>query len=54
MDILNQIDYTPYIQFDNTKYNRIPLHQTSDYEVILICWKAGQKTPIHDHPEHTC
>lgn len=26
------------------------LFHTSEYEVILICWKAGQQTPIHDHP----
>jgi cysteine dioxygenase len=54
MDILNQIDYTPHIQFDDVKYKRIPIFQTLEYEVILICWKAGQKTAIHDHPEIGC
>lgn len=53
-DILNQIDYEQHIQFDDNHYKRIPLLQTSEYEVILICWKAGQKTPIHDHPEIGC
>lgn len=53
-DILNQIDYEQHIQFDDKHYKRIPLLQTAEYEVILICWKAGQKTPIHDHPEIGC
>jgi cysteine dioxygenase len=53
-DILNQINHTPYIQFDETTYKRTPILQTSEYEVILICWKAGQQTPIHDHPSIGC
>lgn len=53
-EILNQIDYVPHIQFDSQRYNRIPLLLTEDYEVILICWKAGQQTPIHDHPAIGC
>ncbi len=52
--ILDQIDYIPYIQFDETTYKRIPILQTSEYEIILICWKAGQQTPIHDHPPIGC
>ena len=52
--LLNQIDYKPYIQFDSHTYKRIPIHQTETYEIILICWKAGQQTPIHDHPSIGC
>jgi cysteine dioxygenase len=51
---LAQINYAPYCEFDPLTYKRILLERTETYEIILICWKAGQSTPIHDHPARGC
>jgi hypothetical protein len=35
--------------FDTAHYVRHPIHLGADWEVMLIAWESGQKTPIHDH-----
>ncbi len=35
-------------------YQRNVIKKTSNYELALICWKPGQKTPIHDHFGSDC
>lgn len=44
----------PYIQFAEDRYTKHILERTPGHEVVLICWKAGQQTPIHDHPAGGC
>jgi cysteine dioxygenase len=56
-ELLNSLDlqtYLPKARFEDSKYVKILLEQTADYEIFMICWKAGQSTPIHDHPEGGC
>lgn len=36
-------------RFDPSRYVRHPIHLGADWEVMLIAWDSGQKTPIHDH-----
>lgn len=36
-------------RFDPSHYVRHPIHLGADWEVMLIAWESGQKTPIHDH-----
>ncbi len=35
-------------------YQRNVIKKTPNYEIVLICWKPGQKTPIHDHFGSDC
>lgn len=35
-------------------YTRNCIRRTTDYELILLCWEAGQETPIHCHNEQEC
>ena len=35
-------------------YQRNVIKKTKNYEIVLICWKPGQKTPIHDHFGSDC
>lgn len=44
----------PYIYFSPSHYTKHILERTYDHDVVLICWRKGQTTPIHDHPEGGC
>lgn len=35
--------------FSRDHYVRHAIHLGEDWEVMLIAWETGQKTPIHDH-----
>src|SRR5882724_3006840 len=35
--------------FSNEGYARNLFYKNSDFEVLVMCWKSGQKSPIHDH-----
>lgn len=37
------------IRYSGERYMRHPVYLASDWEVMLIAWESGQKTPIHDH-----
>lgn len=51
IDMDSLIDHAGYT---NNGYQRNVLKKTENYELVLICWKAGQKTPIHDHKGSDC
>ena len=56
-EILNRLDpltYLPKARFEEDHYVKILLERTAEYEIFMICWKSGQSTPIHDHPEGGC
>ncbi len=40
--------------FDGYRYRRNELRSTPAYEALLICWRAGQRSPIHDHQSSGC
>lgn len=44
----------PFFAFSDKQYIKILLKRTPEYEIFLMCWKAGQSTPIHDHPAEGC
>ncbi len=37
------------VVFSNERYMRHPILLWDEWEVMLIAWKGGQITPIHDH-----
>jgi len=37
------------VRFSTERYMRHPVLLAPDWEVMLIAWETGQKTPIHDH-----
>jgi cysteine dioxygenase len=39
----------PYAHFREQFYTRNLVYRDSLFEVMVICWMAGQKTPIHTH-----
>ena len=40
--------------FGEDDYQRTVLKDSRWYEVVCICWKSGQRTPIHDHKGASC
>ncbi len=40
--------------FDEDDYRRNLIKKTEFYEMVCICWKSGQRTPIHDHKGASC
>lgn len=47
-------DFADYMHFEDEFYTRNCIKRTDDYELILLCWEEGQKTPIHCHNNQEC
>jgi cysteine dioxygenase len=42
-------DLQPYLGFKEGNYWRHRVCRNEAVEMLVICWRPGQKTPIHDH-----
>jgi len=51
---LSVADVSEYAQFDKNHYRRNLVRGTSWYHLLVICWRSGQRSPIHNHAESTC
>lgn len=40
--------------FEEDDYKRTVLKDSRWFEVVCICWRSGQRTPIHDHKGASC
>ncbi len=47
-------DVRRYAQFGPERYQRNLVHTGPAYEALLLCWRAGQRSPIHDHRGSAC
>jgi cysteine dioxygenase len=47
-------DVADYIQFGKDTYRRNLLHEGPGYQALVLCWKNGQRSPIHDHRGSSC
>ena len=52
--LYNGEDWLNYVQYKPDNYNKILVWNDSLLDIYLICWKSGQKSPIHDHPNNGC
>ena len=43
-----------FVDFGETTYRRNLISQGRWYELLCICWRSGQRSPIHDHAKSTC
>ena len=43
-----------YVHFKDEKYCRNLIYKEDDFEILLVCWKAGQVAPIHGHEGEKC
>ena len=44
----------PYIQFAENHYARNLVYKTPLFECLVLCWRPGQRSPIHDHGSSIC
>src|SRR2546423_5917639 len=42
-------DLRPYISFKAGTYARHRVFRNEHIELLILCWRTGQRTPIHDH-----
>lgn len=47
-------DFEAYASWDKDTYTRNCIYRTDEYEMILLCWKKGNETPIHGHDDQNC
>lgn len=43
-----------FVVFGDKTYRRNLISQGQWYELLCICWRSGQRSPIHDHANSTC
>jgi cysteine dioxygenase len=59
VDLMKQVDLDrddiePVITFDADHYQRNLLQVGSGYAALILCWRPGQSSPIHDHRGSAC
>jgi hypothetical protein len=57
MNILNLYigtDWNDYIQETGSDFYKVKIYLSKNFEIILIIWKEGYSTPLHNHPENGC
>jgi cysteine dioxygenase len=47
-------DVASAIRFSTKGYTRNPVRSGTWYQVLALCWKNGQRSPIHDHKGSIC
>lgn len=47
-------DLIPFVRFSDRAYSRNLVCRGSWYMVLVLCWRNGQRSPIHDHVGSTC
>jgi len=43
-----------YIHFTEERYARNLVYKGDAFECLVLCWKSGQRSPIHDHANSIC
>ncbi len=51
---LGALDLGEYRKFSATRYARNSVLLNDRIELVVICWRSGQTTAIHDHGESNC
>ena len=46
---VERAELEPFVQFKDTCYARRRVVRGEHAELLIICWRPGQRTPIHDH-----
>ena len=47
-------DVSGYLRFHPNHYVRNLIHSGPGYQTLVLCWRSGQRSPIHDHTGSTC
>ena len=47
-------DVADFVRFSCSHYARNLLRAGDWYHALVMCWKNGQRSPIHDHAQSSC
>lgn len=47
-------DVADHVHFNPVNYRRNLVCSGPWYHLLVICWRSGQRSPIHNHAESTC
>ena len=47
-------DLAGYLNFADDCYRRNLVAESPWFNVLVLCWKSGQRSPIHDHAQSVC
>lgn len=51
---LSESELRPFRHFSKQAYQRNLIARSETFELLLLCFEAGQRTPIHDHAGSAC
>jgi cysteine dioxygenase len=51
---IDPAELAPYIKFNTDTYRRNLLRAGPAYHALVLCWRPGQRSPIHDHFGSSC
>jgi len=51
---VNIKDVSDHIRFGDKSYLRNLVREGPWYHLLVICWRSGQRSPIHNHAGSTC
>jgi cysteine dioxygenase len=51
---LGRADLAESLVFDDRAYRRMAIRSQPHYQALVLCWHAGQSSPIHDHLGSSC
>ena len=51
---LERADLAGALVFAERNYRRIAIRKSPHYEALILCWKSGQRSPIHNHLGSSC
>jgi cysteine dioxygenase len=52
--LIDRQSFSKFEHWSKDKYVRNGIYRDEQFEVILLCWERGQKTPIHCHGGEEC
>ena len=47
-------DVRPFLRFSPDHYVRNLMYAGPGYQALVLCWRSGQRSPIHDHTGSSC
>jgi cysteine dioxygenase len=47
-------DVRPFLRFSTEHYVRNLMYAGPSYQALVLCWRSGQRSPIHDHTGSSC
>lgn len=47
-------DVRDFVRFGARTYQRNLMHAGPGYHALILCWRSGQRSPIHDHRGSSC